>query len=185
MSTPHARKLRHNGPLKARTTQYSYRIPRDKTGEPVPWVKEVLRLRIAGFTSVKLIANRVGRSWQRVFAIMRDPAWNELEIREALVALGSCRAKALAALSARASTGDPAAIRLVLELTGVVEAARPVLISLRAQSLTITQDTPPPPTENGNPVALASERDDIFRRLLGEPPIDVIFREQPKPEDAP
>lgn len=157
-----------------------FRVPRNRDGSIRSWVFHLARLRASGMTNVQALSRATGRSWQRIYAVMRDPDYQDIEIRESLRLLEERRGKALAALADRAESGDPSAVRLVAELTGLVEPIRPVLVSLqKITKITIpAQDSPV--QIGGDASKLASERDDFFTKLLGEPSIDVIFREKEK-----
>jgi len=169
-------------PLKLGTIQ-SYRIPRDRQGRPVPWVLELARLRAAGHTSVAWLAGRLLMGVARIYQVMRAPDYPELELLEGLAMLERRRPRALVALADRADQGDPAAVRLLLEITGVLEPVRPVLVTLKGlvRDAGVAAGGLPGPAPSDDPRDLAAQRDQLFRSILGQEPVDVVFRQLEAP----
>jgi len=173
-------------PLKLGTIQ-SYKIPRDRQGRPVPWVLELARLRAAGHTSVAWLAGRLLMGVARIYQVMRAPDYPELELLEGLAMLERRRPRALVALADRADQGDPAAVRLLLEITGVLEPVRPVLVTLKGlvRDAGVAAGGLPGPAPSDDPRDLAAQRDQLFRSILGQEPVDVVFRQLEAPAPAP
>ena len=162
-------------------TKPAYQLPRSTDGTVRPWVVELARLRSAGWTSTKMLGARLGRHESRIRQVMLDPDYQILEVVESLRLLGTRRSKALTALGDKAEAGDVAAIRLVLELTKVIEPTRPLLIQIaNVTGVSVDVNKPIDEPTMKSLASLEAQRDELFTRLFGgQPPVDVIFRDSP------
>ena len=172
-------------PLSKKSTQ-CYHVPRDPDGRPVEWVIELAQLRAAGHVNVQWLASRLLVHISRIYQVMRAPDYPQLELMEGLAMLERRRPRALVALADRADRGDPAAVRLLLEITGVLEPVRPVLVTLRG----LTRGAAPEPGavprvgQLDTPEALAAAREKLYRDILHQEPVDVLFRQLEAPAQA-
>lgn len=156
-------------------------VPRTRTGEIAPWVLTLARLRAEGYTSRTMLANRLGVSASRIAGVISSPEYQTLETLEALRVLGTRRARALLALGDKAEAGDVQAIRLMLELTGVIEAQRAVLVTIDAT----IGPVPRQGEKSAHPLTtrtidqVDADRRSMFTKLFGRETVDVIFEEIP------
>lgn len=169
--------------IPAPNSQRTYKLPRLSSGEPEPWVIDFAAHRARGY-SVPFAAARAGISAPRAYNIMRDPEYHDLEIAESLKLLVNRRGRVLLAVADRAEEGDIQAARLLLELTGVLQPVKPILVNLNAIIGVSIQEKPLGGPGLEDPHLLAEERDRIFAQAFGMKPIDAIFRKIP-PEPAP